>query len=186
MSSYFGFAFESLVQMNSNHPACSCISPTHSFCHVIFIHHIVALHWLCFLSVAGNCPLSVDVASTMWSMTTMENYIIFREQERESGILSEWIRGFCLPGTFEDSIESSSVSTITSSKQRLLRGDNYRQQRENTINAMQQYDAWTWHVNMLWFELMQLATRLNEVGLNQRFKFKLHMWLFNCHSFDLS
>jgi hypothetical protein len=27
---------------------------------------------------------------------------------------------------------------------------------------------------------------LNEVGLNQGFKFKLHMWLFKCHLFDLS
>ena len=31
--------------------------------------------------------------------------------------------GFCLPGTSEDNIESSSVSTITSSVSRLSRGD---------------------------------------------------------------
>ena len=30
-------------------------------------------------------------------------------------------------------------------------------ERESTINAMQQYDAWSWHGNMLWFELMHLA-----------------------------
>ena len=49
--------------------------------------------------------------------------------------------GFCLPGTSEDNIESSSVSTITASEQRLPTGDNHRQTRKNTINAMQQYDA---------------------------------------------
>ena len=44
--------------------------------------------------------------------------------------------GFCLPGTSEDSIESSSVSTITSSVQRLSRGNNTGKHRRNTINAM--------------------------------------------------
>ena len=29
-------------------------------------------------------------------------------------------------------------------------------------------------------------TRLNEIGLNPRFKFKLHMWLFKCHLIELS
>ena len=29
------------------------------------------------------------------------------------------------------------------------------------------------------FELMQLATKLNEVGLNPKFKSKLHMWNSN-------
>ena len=51
----------------------------------------------------------------------------------------------------------------------------------NTINAM--------HIMMhdhdmatCWcFELIQLATKLNEVGLNPRFKLKLHMWIFKCH-----
>ena len=49
--------------------------------------------------------------------------------------------GFCLPGTSEDSIESSLVSTITTPEHRLPRGDKYRQQRGKPINAMQQYDA---------------------------------------------
>ena len=44
--------------------------------------------------------------------------------------------GFALPGTSEDSIESSSVSTITTSEHRLPRVDKYRQTRKNTINAM--------------------------------------------------
>ena len=41
-----------------------------------------------------------------------------------------------MPGTSEDSIESSSVSTITTSEQRLPKGDNTGKQRRNTINAM--------------------------------------------------
>ena len=44
---------------------------------------------------------------------------------------------------------------------------------------MQQYDAWMWHGNMMFIELMQLATQLNEVGLNPKFKTKLHMWNSN-------
>ena len=53
--------------------------------------------------------------------------------------------GFCLPGTSEDSIESSLVSTITTPEQRLLRGDNTGKQRRNTINAMHNMmHAMTW------------------------------------------
>ena len=33
--------FESLVQNSSNPSGCSCISPTHSFYHVMIMHHIV-------------------------------------------------------------------------------------------------------------------------------------------------
>ena len=34
--------FESLVQIGSNPSGLSCISPTHSYCHVSCMHHIVA------------------------------------------------------------------------------------------------------------------------------------------------
>ena len=64
--------------MSSNHPGCRCISPTHSFCHVTFMHHILALHWLCSFSVASGCSLSVEVVSTMRSMSPMKNYTISR------------------------------------------------------------------------------------------------------------
>ena len=47
-------------------------------CHVMIMHHIVTLHWLCSFSVAGVCPLSVDVFPTMCSMTPMKSYTIFR------------------------------------------------------------------------------------------------------------
>ena len=49
-----------------------------AYCHVTFMHHILALHWLCFLSIAGNCPSSVDVVLAIRSMTPMKNYTIFR------------------------------------------------------------------------------------------------------------
>ena len=49
-----------------------------AYCHVMIMHHIVALHWLCSPLLAGICPLSVDDVPTMSSMTPMKNYIIFR------------------------------------------------------------------------------------------------------------
>ena len=53
--------------------------------------------------------------------------------------------GFCLPGTSEDNIESSSVSTITSSVQRLPRGNSTGKHRRSTINAMHNMmHAMTW------------------------------------------
>ena len=32
-----------------------------AYCHVMIMHHILALHWLCSFLVAGVCPLSVDM-----------------------------------------------------------------------------------------------------------------------------
>ena len=54
------------------------------------MHHIVALHWLCFLSVAGNCSPSVGVVSTMRSMTPMKNYIIFKSARQAKPPCSFW------------------------------------------------------------------------------------------------
>ena len=41
----------------------------------------------------------------------------------------------------------------------------------------------TWQYECVWANAT--SNRLNEVGLNTRFKFKLHMWLFKCHLIDL-
>ena len=49
-----------------------------TYCHVTFMHHIVALHWLCSLLFAGVCPLSVDGVPTMSLMTPMKSNTIFR------------------------------------------------------------------------------------------------------------
>ena len=42
-----------------------------------------------------------------------------------------------------------------------------------------------WHGNMNAFWANAPKTRLNEVGLNPRFNFKLHMWIFKCPLYDL-
>src|SRR3954469_19386678 len=70
--------FESFVQNSSNPSGCSCISPTHSFYHVMIMHHIVHCIDCVSFSVAGICPLLIDVVSTMRSMTPMKNYNILR------------------------------------------------------------------------------------------------------------
>ena len=56
------FEFESLVQIGSNPSGLSCISPTHSYCHVSCMHHIVAycLVMLCIGVLCGRfCLLGV-------------------------------------------------------------------------------------------------------------------------------
>ena len=75
---FMSLKLESLVQNGSNPSGCSCISQTHSYCHVLACIIIVALHWLCSPLFAGICPLSVDDVSMMSSMTPMKNYTIFR------------------------------------------------------------------------------------------------------------
>ena len=58
------------------------------YCHVTFMHHIVALHWLCSFFVC-RClsPLSRRVP-TMWSMTPMKSYTIFRSARQAKTPLS--------------------------------------------------------------------------------------------------
>ena len=55
--------FESLIQNGSNPSGLSCISPTHSYCHVSCMHHIVAycLVMLCIGALCGRfCPWGVS------------------------------------------------------------------------------------------------------------------------------
>ena len=54
------------------------LAQTTAYCHVTFMHHIVALHWFCSPLFAGICPLSVDDVPTMRSMTPMKSYVIFK------------------------------------------------------------------------------------------------------------
>ena len=70
--------FESLVQNSSNPSDCSCISPTHSFYHVMIMHHIVHCIDCVSFCDASICPLSIDMIPTMRSMTPMKSYNIFR------------------------------------------------------------------------------------------------------------
>ena len=79
----FEFEDEPLVQNDSNHPVVVALAQTHSSCHVMIMHHTVALHWLCSSLFAGVCPLSIDVVPMMSSMTPMKSYTIFRSARKE-------------------------------------------------------------------------------------------------------
>ena len=48
------------------------LAQTTAYCHVTFMHHIVALHWSCFFCVCRCCSPSVDVVPMMWSLTLMK------------------------------------------------------------------------------------------------------------------
>ena len=63
---------ESLVQNSSNPSDCSCISPTHSFCHVSCMHHIVA-H--CLVMVVYRCPLRQVLPPRSTVITLTKNRI---------------------------------------------------------------------------------------------------------------
>ena len=78
LRSQMSLNFESFVQNSSNQSGCSCISPTHSFCHVLIMHRIVHCIDCVSFCVAGICLLSIDDVPTMSSMTSMKNYTIFR------------------------------------------------------------------------------------------------------------
>ena len=54
------------------------LSQITAYCHVMIMHHIVHCIDCVSFYVAGICPLSIDVVSTMRSMTLTKNYIIFR------------------------------------------------------------------------------------------------------------
>ena len=65
----------------------AALAQTTSYYHVTFMHHIVALHWLCSPLFAGICPLSVDDVSTMSSMTPMKSYTIFRSARQANPLV---------------------------------------------------------------------------------------------------
>ena len=51
------------------------------------MHHIFALHWLCFLCVAGICPLSIDVIPMMWSLTLMKTQCYLQKCQASKTLL---------------------------------------------------------------------------------------------------
>ena len=75
-------------------------------------------------------------------------------------------KGVMLAWHFWRYYSSSSVSSITSSEHRLLRGDGYRQTEKDTINAMRQYDAWSWHVKNVMIYTNASSNSLNEVHMS--------------------
>ena len=64
--------FESLIQICSNTSGFSCISPTHSYCHVSCMHHIVA-H--CLVMVVYRCPLRHVLPPRSTVITLTKNHI---------------------------------------------------------------------------------------------------------------
>ena len=64
--------FESLIQICSNHSGFSCISPTHSYCHVSCMHHIVA-H--CLVMLVYRCPLRQVLPPRSTVITLTKNRI---------------------------------------------------------------------------------------------------------------
>ena len=101
-----------------------------------------------------------------------------REQERESGIVSEWTRGFCLPGTSEDSIVLHRCHRTHRRNTSTERGQIPAMERRHD-----QCNATIWCMIMHWqYDVIcPNAASNNGVGLNARFKFKLHIRHFKCH-----
>ena len=64
--------FESLIQIGSNPSGLSCISPTHSYCHVSCMHHIVA-H--CLVMVVYRCSLRQVLPPRSTVITLTKNRI---------------------------------------------------------------------------------------------------------------
>ena len=64
--------FESLVQIGSNPSGLSCISPTHSYCHVSCMHHIVAY---CLVMFVYRYPLRQDLSPRSTVTTLTKNRI---------------------------------------------------------------------------------------------------------------
>ena len=57
---------------NSFNCVASCISSINNILPCHYHASCCALHWLCSFSIAGDCPLSVDAAPTLWSLTLMK------------------------------------------------------------------------------------------------------------------
>ena len=101
-----------------------------------------------------------------------------REQERESGIISEWIRGFaCLVDQQGRHCSSDRYSGTVSGAGPIEK----EWCRQSIHKHMQQNDAWTWHEDVMLFELMQLVFKMNEVHLNQGFKCNSKLSSYICH-----
>ena len=119
------------------------------------------------------------------TVETLLSYCSKREQERESGIVSEWTRGFCLPGTSEDRI-------VLHRCHRSHRRNHVYREGTNTgkqgIAQSMQCTIWCMIMTCQYAVIWANATssKLNRVGFNPRFKFKLHMWFLKCHLIELS
>ena len=99
----------------------------------------------------------------VWIVVVLMQY---KEQEQESGIYRN-AQGGCFPDRTTKGYGSSDRYSGTPSGVEPIKKKRWRR---STHKQMQQNDAWTWHVQMLVFGLMQDATKLVEAHLNPRFK----------------
>ena len=92
--------------------------------------------------------------------------------------------GFCLPGTSEDNIALHRCHR-THRRNLVYWEGTTPANREETRSMQCTIWCMLWHGNMNVFWANATSNRLNEVGLNIKFKFKLHMWLNKCPLYDL-
>ena len=76
--------FESLVQIGSNPSGLSCISPTHSYCHVSCMHHIVA-H--CLVMAVYRCSLRQVLPPRSTVITLTKNRISASNRQASNQLL---------------------------------------------------------------------------------------------------
>ena len=91
----------------------------------------------------------------------------------------------CLPGTSEDNIALHRCHR-SHRRYNVYRGGTTPANTEETWSMQCTIWCMLWHGNMNVFWANAHSYDLNEVGLNTRFKFQLHIWLFKCPLFALS
>ena len=82
---YLDLKFESLIQICSNPSGFSCISPTHSYCYVSRMHHIVA-H--CLVMVVYRCSLRQVLPPRSTVITLTKNRISASNHHKQPTIWS--------------------------------------------------------------------------------------------------
>ena len=109
------------------------------------------------------------------TVESLLSYCSKREQERESGIVSEWTRGFCLPGTSEDSI-------ILHRCHRSHRRNHVYWEGTNTGNREETQSMWCNNMMHEWDMAKWVCWANASITiwvwtiLNQRFKVQTHLW----------
>ena len=66
------------------------LAQTTAYCHVMIMHHIVHCIDCASSLFVGVCPLPVRRVPTMWSMTPMKKYTIFRSARQAKTPCSFW------------------------------------------------------------------------------------------------
>ena len=83
-----------------------------AYWHVMIMNHIVHCIDCVSFCVAWTCPLSIDVVSTMWSMTPMKNYTIFGSASQAKPPLFIPIQSHSLAPAFFYCIRTTTVHLL--------------------------------------------------------------------------